>query len=42
MLTENILDRQTGVLLFALFLNLFFFMHLAQPNPFLKVNKGNE
>ncbi len=27
--TENILDRQTGVLLFALFLNLFFFMQLA-------------
>jgi len=42
MLTENILDRQTGVLLFALFLNLFFFMHLTQPNPSLKVHKGNE
>lgn len=32
LLTENILDRQTGVLLFALFLNMFFFMKLKVEN----------
>jgi len=32
LLTENILDRQTGVLLFALFLNMFFFMKLKAEN----------
>jgi O-antigen ligase len=42
MLTENILDRQTGVLLFALFLNLFFFMHLAEANSSFKVNQVHD
>lgn len=31
MFTENILDRQTGVLLFTLFLNLFFFIRFENP-----------
>ncbi|WOI22395.1 O-antigen ligase family protein [Nonlabens ulvanivorans] len=36
LLTENILDRATGVLLFALFLNMFFFMKLKAENKILQ------
>lgn len=36
LLTENILDRATGVLLFALFLNMFFFMKLKAENKSLQ------